>query len=235
MGNYRELYEKQIEELVRACHLMGRKGLTSSVGGNLSMRVSDEHILITPTNMQKELLQPEDICVVDYSGNIVYAKEGIEQTSETPFHTMIMRNREDIISVAHAHCTALSAFAISTSHLLERPYFPESLMEIGPIITVPYTEPSSDKLANMIEKYIFKSNGFLLQNHGALALSPKTPVDVVERLYMMESVAQSIYMAINLGETKSLSREDVMEIEALQTSKGLRTDIEPISTTVLFE
>jgi len=234
MMDYPKIYENEIKELAEACSLLGRKGLTSSVGGNLSFRVSPEHILITPTNMQKESVTPEDICIIDYQGNVVYAREGLSPTSETPFHTMIMRNRGDVVAAVHAHATVLSAFAISKTHWLEMPFFPEPMMEIGPIITVPYAEPSCDKLAEQIRKYVTKSNGFVLQNHGALALSSRSVADAVEKLYMMESIATSIYMAVTMGEPKMLTRGEVGEIEALQQTKGLKTNTESISKSYLF-
>ncbi|MEG1523740.1 MAG: class II aldolase/adducin family protein [Clostridia bacterium] len=235
MQKYTKQYEKEIRELADACNLLGKKKLTSSVGGNLSLRVSPEHILITPTSMQKEFIKPEDICIVDYAGKTIYAREGLAPTSETPFHIMVMNNRTDIVSAVHAHCTVLSAFAISKTNWLEQPFFPEPSMEIGPIITVPYVEPSCDRLADQIQRYVHKSNGFLLQNHGALALSAKSVGDAVEKLYMMESIAKSVYMAVTLGETKKLTKDEIRKIEELQLVKGLKTETEPITESFLFD
>lgn len=229
MSHYREVYRAQIEELVQASRLIGQRGLTSSVGGNLSYRVSETHLLVTPTNVPKSNMKPEYICILDYAGNAVDVNEGFAPTSETPFHTMIARERPDVMASVHAHCKVLSAFAITEKHWLELPIFPEPMMEIGPVITVPYVAPSSQRFAEEIKKYIHRSNGFLLQNHGALALSPVSPVDAVEKLYMMECVADSIYMAINMGTPHTLSRDEVLEVAALQKIKGLDGAIEPIA------
>lgn len=233
MLDLRKQYQDKIEELAAASRLLGQKGLTSSVGGNLSYRVSPEHILVTPTNVPKEKMRAEYICILDYNGKLLDAMEGFAPTSEMPFHTMIIRNRGDVVSAVHAHCTALSAFAITTTPWLERPFFPEPMMEIGPIVTVPYVEPSSERLSREIEKLVHKSNGFLLQNHGALALSPVSPADAVERLYMMESIATSIYMAINMGAPKELSPKEVNEVARLQQMKGLCTQTDPITESFL--
>lgn len=229
MLDLRKQYQDKIEELAAASRLLGQKGLTSSVGGNLSYRVSPEHILVTPTNVPKERMIPEYICIVNYNGDLVDAAEGFAPTSETPFHTMIIRSRQDVVSAVHAHCTALSAFAITQTPWLERPFFPEPMMEIGPIVTVPYVEPSSERLSREIEKMVHRSNGFLLQNHGALALSTVSPADAVEKLYMMESIATSIYMAINMGMPKMLTPEEVDQVACLQRTKGLCSEITPIS------
>lgn len=234
MSKLRELYKHEIEELTAASRLLGNKGLTSSVGGNLSFRVSSEHILVTPTNVPKDQVTEEKICIIDYDGNIVDAPRGVSPTSETPFHTMIIRNRDDAISSVHAHCTVLSAFAITATPWLEKPFFPEPMMEIGPIVTVPYVEPSCEKLAEEIRKVIHKSNGFLLQNHGALAISTSSPFDAVEKLNMMESIATSIYMAISMGAPKMLTYQEAEEIERLQEVKGLKTSIDPITKGFQF-
>ena len=228
MSQLRVIYENQICQLAEASRQIGLKGLTSSVGGNLSFRVSPEHILVTPTNVPKEQMKPEYICIVDYQGRAVDAAEGFAPTSETPFHTMIARERPDVVAAAHAHCKVLSAFAISETQWLELPIFPEPMMEIGPIVTIPYKTPSCDLLAEEIKKYLHKSNGFLLQNHGALALSTVSPMDVVEKLYMMECVATSIYMAVTMGKIHTLTPEETQEVALLQKIKGLETDIEPI-------
>lgn len=235
MSDLRTIYKNQIQELAEASRLIGLKGLTSSVGGNLSFRVSPEHILLTPTNVPKEQMKPEYICIVDYQGNPVDTPEGFAPTSEAPFHTMIARERPDIVAAAHAHCKVLSAFAIAQTPWLEQPIFPEPMMEIGPIVTVPYKVPSCTKLADEIRKYIHKSNGFLLQNHGALALSPVSPLDVVEKLYMMESVATSIYIALSMGPVRTLTRDEVAEVAQLQREKGLETQIEPIQQSYRFD
>ena len=64
MLDLRKQYQDKIEELAAASRLLGQKGLTSSVGGNLSYRVSPDHILVTPTNVPKEKMQADYICIV---------------------------------------------------------------------------------------------------------------------------------------------------------------------------
>lgn len=235
MSKLRTLYSNEIQILTEASRMIGQKGLTSSVGGNLSFRVSPEHLLVTPTNLPKEQMKPEYICIVDYWGNTVDAAEGFAPTSETPFHTMIARERQDVVAAVHAHCKVLSAFAITEKPWLEMPVFPEPMMEIGPIITVPYTVPSCEKLAEEIRKYVHKSNGFLLQNHGALALSSVSPFDVVEKLNMMECVATSVYMAVTMGSLHTLTKEETAEVAELQAVKGLTTQIDPITDSFRFD
>jgi len=234
MNDLYNKYGNKIDELVRACHEITVKGLTSSSGGNLSLRADCECILITPTGMPKAEIRPEDICAVDLNGMPLFVPDGLAPTSETPFHTMIMRKRKDIAAVVHAHPTVLGGYAISKTRWLERPFFPEPAMEIGPIVTVPYAEPSCGKLAEVLAGYVDRSNGFLLQNHGALALSPKSVPDAVERLYMMESVAQSVFIALRLGDVRSLTYNEVSDLEALQKVRGLQSDTVPITSAYLF-
>ena len=215
------VYNERMEELAEASRLLETKRLTASVGGNLSMRVSSEHILVTPTNIPKGDVAAADICVVDYAGNLLFSRNGRMPTSETPFHTMIMRKRADTAAVVHAHATALCAFSIMSENWLEKPFFPEMLMEVGPVITVPYAEPSCGILADKLEMNILMSNGFLLQNHGALALSPKSPKDAVLRMEMMESTAQSVFMALSLGGVNVRPQAELEAIKKLQERRGL--------------
>lgn len=62
------VYSEQIRQLVDACHYISAKGLTSSSGGNLSLRLADGNVLITPTGMPKEQVTADKICILDAAG-----------------------------------------------------------------------------------------------------------------------------------------------------------------------
>lgn len=232
---YPTVYTEQIRQLAEACRTLSAKGLTSSSGGNLSLRLPDGNILITPTGMPKERVTEDKICVLKPDGTPLYCPAGCAPTSETPFHMMAMRARPDIVSVVHAHPVMLSAFAVARTRLLEYAYFPEEAMEIGPIVKVPYDEPSCDKLAARLSEYIHITNGFLLENHGAVVLSGISVADAVERMYMMEATASSVFHAAQLGTLKSLTRAEVAVLESLKKLRGLADNALPISESFSFD
>ena len=228
-------YSEQIHQLVEACRAIGAKGLTSSSGGNLSLRLPDGNVLITPTGMPKEQVTAETVCILDPDGNPLFLPEGSRPTSETPLHIMALKARPDVKAVIHAHPVMRCAFAVAQTRLLEQPFYPEEAMEIGPIVKVPYEEPSCDRLAKRLSEYIHISNGYLLENHGAVVLSQQSVADAVERMYLMEATAKSVYYAARLGTLRALSYDEVRTLEALKAVRGLTDRALPISEAFFFE
>ena len=103
MNGIQRKYKRKIDELVAACHRLAELGYVTSAGGNLSLRVEENLLLITPTKTAKRIVAFEDICAIDLHGNIVYSPKNKKPTGETPFHTRIMCKRPDIKAIVHAH------------------------------------------------------------------------------------------------------------------------------------
>jgi L-fuculose-phosphate aldolase len=213
MTPFQSKYEAEIKELARAANRLAEVGFVTSQGGNLSLRVDDDVLLITPTKVAKIAITFEDICAVDMNGKVLYAKEGRKPTGEWPFHVRIMNKRPDVKGVVHAHPPILTGFAIAGGDWLQKPFLPEPVIEVGPMIMVPYAEPLSEQLAMNFDAVIEKSNGFLMENHGAVMVSPEGVWRAIEFLEMMEAAAKSILVAKMLGNPKPIPPEDVKNLE----------------------
>ena len=213
MHPIQEQFKTQIEELVRAANRLANIGFVTSQGGNLSMRVSDDALLITPTKVAKMAITFEDICAVDMKGNVLYAKEGRKPTGEWPFHVRIMNNRPDVKGIVHAHPPILTGFAIAGGDWMQKPFLPEPVIEVGPMIMVPYAEPLSDQLAENFDAVINLSNGFLMENHGAVMVSPEGIWRALEFMEMMEAAGKSMLVAQVLGNPKTIPMDDVKSLE----------------------
>ncbi len=214
-------YEAQIRELARAANRLAEAGFVTSQGGNLSLRADDDVVLITPTKVAKVAVAFEDICAVDRSGNVLYAAEGRKPTGEWPFHVRIMNKRPDVKGIIHAHPPILTGFAIAGGDWMQKPFLPEPVIEVGPMIMVPYAEPLSDQLASNFDAVIEKSNGFLMENHGALMVSPEGIWRALELLEMMEATAKSMLVAQMLGNPKTLPTPDVENLENVLRARNL--------------
>ena len=213
MQNIREVYKKEIKMLTQACHRLGELGYVTSSGGNLSVRVDEKLILITPTKTPKRFMTEDDICAVDLDGNVVYAPDGKKPTGETPFHTRIMRMRPDVKAIVHAHPPILTGFSIAQSDLLSKAILPEPIIEVGPILNVKYATPLSDELSENFDKVIEKSNGFLMENHGALICNTNDVTEAVEQMQMIESMAQSVVVAKCMGNLELIPQKYVEELD----------------------
>ncbi len=217
----RERYAPQVEELVTAAVRVAALGYVTSHGGNLSVRADEEVVLITPTKVPKRDITADDICFINMRGETLYAPEGRRPTSESPFHLRVFQKRPDIRGIVHAHPPVLTGFAIAGSDLLTRPFLPEPVIEVGPMVLVPYAQPGSDALAEAFDGALLRSNGFLMENHGALMANCEGVLRALDLLEMMECAAKSVLVARALGNLKTLPDKDVQDLEDVMVARGL--------------
>ena len=163
-------------------------------------------------------MRPEDICVLNMAGEPLYLPEGKKPTGETFMHLHVLSKRPDINAVMHAHpplVTALSTTKAGKEALL-LPLIPEAMMQLGPVITIPYANPNMEELGYAFDPVVNDSNGFMLESHGALVCSPKGVLYAIESLQVMESLAESIIVGrIMSKKLKCLTREDAEGIDGV--------------------
>lgn len=221
MHSLQQQYAAQVKALSKAACRLAELGYVTSHGGNLSERVAEDVVLITPTKVPKRDITPEDICFVTLDGKTLFAPEGRKATSETPFHVRVFQKRPDIRGIVHAHPPILTGFAIAGGDLLAQPILPEPVIEVGPMVMVPYAQPSSDALAEAFDEALRLSNGFLMENHGTLMISADSAWRALELLEMMECTAKSVFVARMLGNLKRLPKQDVRDLEKVMNDRNL--------------
>ena len=162
----RFLKKKPAEQLVDMMLRIYRNGMTTTSGGNLSIKDDEGNIWITPGGTDKGSMTPEDIVCMKPDGTMV----GNHRPSvELPFHSSIYRIRPDIKAIVHAHPPALVAFStvrrIPDVRLTEASY---SLC--SQIAMAPYAIPGSQVLGDYIcEEFKKGANLVMLENHGVVA------------------------------------------------------------------
>lgn len=214
-------YRHEIEEIVEACHRLAELGYVTSSGGNISLRVDNNILLITPTKTPKRLMKAEDICAVDLNGDTLYSPDGKKPTGETPLHALIMRRRPEVKAVIHAHPPVLTGFAIAGSDLLAKPILPEPVLEVGPALLVKYATPISEELSRQFEDVVEESNCFLMENHGVTLCNVNSVFEAAEQIQMMESMAISVITALRLESFKPLTKEQTKELDNVIKQRGL--------------
>lgn len=232
-------YQAQIQELAQSANRLAALGFVTSQGGNLSLRADADVILITPTKLAKAEVSFEDICAIDMEGRIIHAPENRRPTGEWPFHLRIMRKRPDVKGVIHAHPPVLTGFAIAGDDLLRYAYLPEPVLEVGPMLMVPYAVPLSDRLAENFDPVIALSNGFLMENHGCVMVSPEGLKRCLEMIEMMEAMGQSLVVARTMGKLKPLTKAQIDELSEVIRIRnlpmpGLPGAVEKLSDIYLY-
>jgi L-fuculose-phosphate aldolase len=213
VNDLKKKYRSEINELAAAARRLGELGHVASHGGNLSYKVADDVILITPTKVLKSNMQGEDIVAVRADGSMLWVEPGKRPTGETPMHTHLYRKRPDINALVHAHPPALTGFSLTESDILSRPLLPEPVIEVGPILTVNYAEPITDDLADEFDTVVARSNAWLMRNHGVTLCSTEGPARAVDLLEMIEAMAVSVSVGLTVGEITEMSHEDVENLE----------------------
>lgn len=188
----------------------------SGLSGNLSARLPDGNLLVTPAGVSKSDLKAEQLLVLDPKGNLVDVPAGFEPTSELPMHLEVYRRRADVGGVIHAHpitCVAFSLVGIS----LEEPIIPEALVMLGPVPTTQYATPSSEEDRDAIAGLIAKHNAIILAHHGTLTVG-RDLTEAYLRLETLEHTARTIAAAYQLGQPAGLSQQAVDKLLGLRRS-----------------
>ena len=205
-------YKRELDEMVEVCIRDGQLGYGASVGGNLSYRVEENLVLITPTKTPKRKITADLFCPVSLDVYVIYTPDGNTPTGSALRHLNFMKKRPEIKSVMHAHpplCIGMST-SKEGKRAMMLPLIPEAMMLLGPILTIPYAEPNAKALGYVFDPYVADANGFILENHGVVAVSRSCARDTIEYIQIMESMAESILTAKLMGgELKSLTEEDM--------------------------
>lgn len=171
------MYKKEREELCEVVKLMFDRKLTNAAGGNVSVKMNDEHIIMTPSLMAEEYfcrLNPEQILVTNLDGDIIEGEGNM--TRESNMHLGIYRNLPDAGCVLHAHPKETMVYISLADEL---PSLTEATDKFGEVKVLPYAKACSEELANIAVEY-FKTREEELKNHGLIALLRKHGVVIVD-------------------------------------------------------
>lgn len=195
------------------------RNMVAANDGNISVKISENEFLCTPTGVSKGFMTPEYICKVDAKGNVLEANGNFRPSSEIKMHMRVYEKREDVGAVVHAHPVYATSFAIAGIPLTE-PIMPEAVIALGSVPIAEYGTPSTMEIPDNIEKYLQQYDAVLLESHGALTWSG----DLLSAYMKMESVefyAQLMYQAKMLGGPKVFSEERVEQLYEVRRKLGM--------------
>jgi L-fuculose-phosphate aldolase len=193
--------------LLVALRLLER-GLTVGTSGNVSRRVGDELVAITPSRRYCEDLTPDDIVVVDFEGEPV-AGDGIPSV-ELMLHVGVYQARDDVGAVIHCHPPYASAAAVLGQPI--PPILEEQMIFLGgPIEVAPHAMSGSDELVSYGVAALGDRNACLLANHGALIVGRDLRAATYAADYL-EKLALAYLCATAAGRLNVLP-PDVVETE----------------------
>lgn len=209
--------KKQICEIGKRIY---DKGMVAANDGNISVKISDNEYLCTPTGVSKGFMTPEFICKVDSNGTVIEANEGYKPSSEIKMHLRVYKERPDVNAVVHAHPLYATGFAIAGIPLTA-PIMPEAVIFLGAVPIAEYGTPSTDEIPDAISKYLQSYDAVLLANHGALSFSD-TLLNAYHKMESVEFYAQLLYISTQIGTPNELSEEQVKRLYKLRKSFGIK-------------
>ncbi len=160
-------YLNQRTEIIEACRWMRQEGLVFSTWGNISLRLPDGNIMLTPSKVDYDDMKPEDLVILSPEGEQV---DGFRlSTSERELHLGIMKKRQDISAIIHTHSPYGMAAACRNEGI---PAFSEEICQLigGPIPLTDHFVPSAQhkELGRVTTESVTGANAILIRNHGPM-------------------------------------------------------------------
>ncbi|MGI6634567.1 MAG: class II aldolase/adducin family protein [Christensenellales bacterium] len=193
------------DQLVMIMQRIYQYGMTTTSGGNLSIRDDNGDVWITPSGIDKGSLTRDDMCRVTPDGQVF----GPHRPSvELPFHLDIYKRRSDLSAILHAHPPTMVAFSLAR-RIPDIRLIPDVLQVCGEVSMAAYAVPGSAELGhNIAEQFALGYNTVMLENHGCVIGAP----DLFAAFMAFETLDFCGRLEIDakkLGVPRSLTKEQI--------------------------
>ena len=209
------------QDIIEIGKRMYNREFVASNDGNISVKVSDNEIIITPTGVSKGYMKTEDLIKVDLDGNVISGDK--KPSSEMKMHLVVYKNRPDVFAVCHAHPQKATAFAVARQ-ICDKIALPEVIFSIGSVALSEYATPTTEEVPKSISEIIKTTDAVLLANHGALTVGS----DVFDAYYKMETLEHfagiTLYARL-LGGEVGLEPQQVGDLIKIRTEKYGKSDL----------
>ncbi|MBI4428199.1 MAG: class II aldolase/adducin family protein [Ignavibacteriales bacterium] len=204
-------------QLVNVCHLLYSKGFVTATDGNVSSRLPNGNILVTPSALNKGRVSESDLVEVMANGTPVTLSR--RPSTEVDMHLFIYSQRDDVKAVVHAHPTHATGFATARIPLNEC-LFPEVIVGLGAIPLAHYATPSTKEVAEALMPFVGNADAILLANHGVVTYG-KDLDDAYFKMEKVEHAAHIAFVARLLGGEKPLTPFEIEKLRSIsETSYG---------------
>ncbi|NLW24582.1 MAG: class II aldolase/adducin family protein [Clostridia bacterium] len=184
---------------------MVQEKLVASTWGNISCLVEPGKILITPSGMEYDFLEEDDLVLVDFSGRVLEGRR--KPSSELLMHIEIYKNRKDVTAIVHTHSLYASAYAASRQPV--PPLIEDMAMVVGGWAEVSeYALPGSQELARNVVKALGLKGAALIANHGVVGVGGDLS-EAYKACLLVEKTAHIGLATKILGTTYILSDQEV--------------------------
>lgn len=189
---------------------MLEQDLTTGTGGNVSARVDDDLMAISPSGIPYEEIEAEDVSIVDFEGEQVLGPYA--PSNESPMHVQVYRERDDVGGIVHNHSPYATTFATLNEPIPATHYLIAFAGDEVPV--APYVTYGTEELGRLaVETIGDEYDACLLANHGVLTVGEDV-ASAFETALMVEYCARIQYQAASIGEPTTLPDEEVATLRS---------------------
>lgn len=179
------------EDLCRAGRRLHEHGLIAGLAGNLSVRLDEDRLLITPRGTNKGQLRPRDMVTLPLKGHD--HGETTQASTELPFHRACYVASDEVGAVVHTHAPALTAIGIRGLDITST--LPELELAVGSVVLLDFAPSGSERLGSATGGAVAEGAGvILLKNHGAVSVGGDLD-DAVNRMELAELAAYTVLLS----------------------------------------
>lgn len=206
--------------IVEVCRLLHARNCLAAADGNVSVRLADGRILITPSGVNKAFLEEKDVAEITLDDRIVSGTP----SSERLMHLKVYRSAPQARAVVHAHPPTAIAWTVARPELVELPSecLSEVILATGSIPIVPYARPGTEAMGDALEPFLPAKRVLILARHGALSWG-ETLDEAYNGLERLEHSALILKSAVELGGLSRLPNEEIAWLRQRRAERGDRT------------
>lgn len=203
--------KEQKIEMVNLARSLFERGYTVGGAGNLSVRLDENRILVTPTGSSLGRLQADRLSVLDMEGNVL---EGDKPSKESIFHLAMYRKNPNCKAIVHLHSTYLTALSclenLDTDNAMKA-FTPYYVMRVGKLPVIPYYRPGDSNIATELGERALDGKAFLLANHGVVVTGSDL-VDAVDNTEELEETAK-LHFILQGQKVRYLTDDEVNDLK----------------------
>ena len=204
MGLMNEVQARQA--IVDAGTVLYKQGYVVSNDGNISVRISPDTIVVTPTGVSKGDMNPDMMVVMDLDGNVI--SKGLRGTA-----------------VVHAHPIYATSFAIAGVPL-DKPILSEAMLQVGVVPVAHYAKPGTTDVPDSIAPFVKDYAAVMLSNHGVLTWGSDLE-QALARMEVVENYAKVTLVVNQIGSERGLSQDQVDGLAGIRQNMGLSPIVMP--------
>ncbi|HEY1873345.1 MAG TPA: class II aldolase/adducin family protein [Steroidobacteraceae bacterium] len=193
--------------VLAACRELTRRGLTHGKSGNVSVRYDEQRFFVSPSGIDYELLQADDVPLMNLDGRWFGR---CRPSSEWRFHRDILKSRHDVGAIVHTHSPHATALAC-TGRGIPAFHYMVAIAGGHDIRCAPYHTFGTQELSDAALLALQDRKACLLANHGVIATGTNL-VSAISLAGEVENLALQYGVALTLGEVRILDDAEMRRV-----------------------